>query len=261
MSDQAVPILVYHHVYPEAAPELESATGDNAAGIIGVAQFERHLQYLDDNDWTVVSTTQIIDWLGNGAGLPERAVALHFDNGWLDTFEVVLPMLANRGFAATCFPITDGIEAASAGRSAAVHTLTECVVEKPFMTWGQVQKLLDAGWEIGAHTATHCKVADRHQEEGDAGVAREAEDANALFRRHLGFTPAHFAYPSGSRNDRTDQLLSAYYRSLRLWHFEWPIHWSFTRADTPADAIDCQNIDLRVSFADFQRIFAPEGSS
>ncbi len=36
MSDQAVPILVYHHVYPEAAPELESATGDNAAGIIGL---------------------------------------------------------------------------------------------------------------------------------------------------------------------------------------------------------------------------------
>ena len=260
MSDQAVPILVYHHVYPDAAPELESAVSDSAAGIIGVAEFERHLQYLGDNDWTVVSPSQLVDWLRGGPELPERAVALHFDNGWLDTFQVVLPRLRDNGFTATCFPITDGIEAASEGRSAAVRTLTEGVVDKPFMNWGQVQQLCDAGWEIGAHTATHCRVADRHEEEGDAGGVREVEVANALFRRHLGFTPTHFAYPSGSRNDRTDEVLSAYYRSLRLWHFEWPIRWSFTRADTPVDAIDCQNIDLRVSFAAFQRIFTSEAS-
>ena len=63
-----------------------------------------------------------------------------------------------------------------------------------------------------------------------------------------------------NQRHRTDEVLSAYYRSLRLWHFEWPIRWSFTRADTPVDAIDCQNIDLRVSFADFQRIFTSEAT-
>ena len=37
MRDQAVPILVYHHVYPETSPELESVAGDSAAGLIGDA--------------------------------------------------------------------------------------------------------------------------------------------------------------------------------------------------------------------------------
>ncbi len=252
---QRVPILVYHHVYPEDAPELHQADFETGAGIIGQADFHRQMHYIADTGWTVVSTTQIVDWLADGAALPPKAMALHFDNGWFDTATVVLPILRRFGAAATCFPITDGVEAATAGKSAAVRTLTEGVIEKPFMTWGQVRQLLDAGWEIGAHTATHCKIADKHAEAGDAGVMEEAGTANAAFAQHLGFAPDHFAYPSGSRTRRTDELLARCYRSLRLWHFEWPICWTFTDSTTSPLALDCQNIDLRVSFEDFKRIF------
>ena len=252
---QSVPILVYHHVYPEETRELKQATFETGAGIIGESLFRRQMRYIADGNWTVVSTTRIVDWLTDGTALPEKAIALHFDNGWLDTETVALPILREFDAVATCFPITDGIEAASAGKSAAGRTLTEGVVEKPFMTWTQVQELLDAGWEIGAHTATHCKMADRYMADGDEGVIEEALTANRVFSKHLGFAPEHFAYPSGSRNRHTDELLSHYYRSLRLWHFEWPVRWTFTDSTTSPLAIDCQNIDLRVSFEDFARIF------
>ena len=66
--------------------------------------------------------------------------------------------------------------------------------------------------------------------------------------------PDHFAYPSGSRNQRSDELLSRYYRSLRLWHFEQPIQWTFTHRDTPTTAVDCQNIDIRVPFEEFEHL-------
>ena len=256
--DRHVPILVYHHVYPDDAPELAEAVAEQTAGVIGLKEFTGHLEHLSAEGWTVVNTSRVVDWLIDGAELPEKVAVLHFDNGWLDTATVVLPLLSELGIPATCFPITDGVEAASSGRSAAVRTLTEGVVEKPFMTWEQAQQLLDAGWEIGAHTATHCKLADQHAEEGDEGVTREAEIANQIFADRLGFTPTHFAYPSGSRNERCDELLSGYYRSLRLWHFELPVRWTYTRRETSASAIDCQNIDLRVSFPEFCRIFAGE---
>ena len=255
MTNQRVPILVYHHVYPEDSPDLQEATFETGAGIIGEAEFRRQLRYIVDNGWNFASTTQVVDWLCDNAFLPEKATVLHFDNGWLDTFDVVLPILHEFGAAATCFPITDGVEAASAACSVAVRTLTEGIVEKPFMNWDQIRSLLDNGWEIGAHTATHCKIADQHQEQGDEGVLREAEIANALYAKHLGAAPVHFAYPSGSRNARSDELLGRYYNSLRLWHFNWPIQWSFTDRSTSPLAIDCQNIDLRVPFADFQRLF------
>ena len=256
MTNQCVPILVYHHVYREDTPDLREAVFETGAGIIGEAEFRRQMEYVAGEGWTVVSTTQIVDWLSGGAGLQEKAVALHFDNGWLDTATVAMPMLRQLGMTATCFPITDGVDAASGGNVPAVRTLTEGVVEKPFMNWDQTWLLLDAGWEIGAHTRTHCKMADKHDAEGDEAIIREVESSNDVFKSRLGFVPDHFAYPSGSRNKRCDELLSPYYRSLRLWHFEWPISWTFTTANTPLTALDCQNIDLRVSFEDFKSIFS-----
>ena len=253
MEGQRVPILVYHHVYPDGTPESEHGDG---AGIVRESEFQRHLHYMVEEGWTVVSTSQIVDWLTEGEALPKKAAALHFDNGWLDTATVVLPILSRLGMIATCFPITDGIEAASEGKSTSVRTLTEGVIEKPFMNWDQAQLLLDAGWEIGAHTATHCKMADQYALESDEAILREVQVSNDAFKKHLGSVPEHFAYPSGSHNVSTDRLLSRYYRSLRLWHFEWPITWTYTHFKSSPLALECQNIDMRVSFDDFTHIFS-----
>lgn len=252
---QRVPILVYHHVYLESSPDLAAIDSTNGAGVIGEEAFVQQMQYLADQGWSIVSTSRVIDWLTEDKTIPEKSAVLHFDNGWLDTVTVALDLLRGFGFAATCFPITDGLEAATGRRSHQVRTLTEGVVEHPFMTWSDIAELVDAGWEIGAHTATHCKIAEMHDEQGDEGVIREAETSNDLFREHLGFAPDHFAYPSGSRNDASDRILSRYYKSLRLWHFDWPIRWSFTDRATSPLSIECQNIDVRVSFEDFKRIF------
>lgn len=255
MAVPRIPILVYHHVYVNDAPELQQAGFETGAGVLDEETFRRQLQYITDSGWRVISTSDTVDWLTRDKPLGGKVVVLHFDNGWLDTATVVLPILREYGVQATCFPITDGVEAASGGDLVNVRTLTEGVIKKPFMNWQQINQLVEDGWEIGAHTATHCKIADSHAAEGDNAVIREAETANDLFDRHLGFVPEHFAYPSGSHNDRSDQLLSIYYRSLRLWHFDWPIRWTFTDRNTSPQALDCQNIDMRVSFEDFKRIF------
>ncbi len=259
--NQRVPILVYHHVYDDQSSELRNATFETGAGIIGEKEFYRQLQYITDNGWTVVTTTQVVDWLTGGMAIPEKSLVLHFDNGWLDTVTVALPLLIQFKMTATCFPITDGLEAASHGKVTTVRTLTEGYIEKPFMTWAQVSSLLEAGWEVGAHTASHCKLEEKIAEEGDEGVLGEINKSNALFKRNLNITPQHFAYPSGSRNESTDKILSRFYRSLRLWHFEWPVHWSYTDNTTLPTALDCQNIDVRVSFEDFTRIFSNARSS
>ena len=98
MGSQRVPILVYHHVYPdEVVSELEPS-----AGIIGQSDFRRQMEFIAENDWQVVSTDEIIDWLLEGAGLPARALALHFDNGWLDTYTIARPLLGELGMKGMC---------------------------------------------------------------------------------------------------------------------------------------------------------------
>ena len=255
MKEQRVPILVYHHVYPEDSPELAQAISEGGAGIIGETAFRRQIKYITEQGWTVVSTNRVVDWLTSGAELPPKAAVLHFDNGWLDTATTALPILQQFGLAATCFPITDGIESAGSDSSIVVRTLTEGATSKPFMDWDQIGMLVEAGWQIGAHTATHCKAADKLAAEGEESILEEVETSNSLFEKNLGFVPDHFAYPSGSRNEDTDALLSRFYRSLRRWQFEWPIRWTFTDNNTSALAMECQNIDLRVQSEDFERIF------
>jgi peptidoglycan/xylan/chitin deacetylase (PgdA/CDA1 family) len=257
MQPKRIPILVYHHVYPDD----QAAEAGAVAGVIGVSVFTRQLAHVRTQGGQVVSTSAVIDWLREDKPLPPKAFALHFDNGWLDTFTVILPILRDLGWVATCFPITRGIVAASAGESAAVRTLTEGNVEKPFMTWQQLGELRENGWEIGGHTHTHCKAADKHAAEGDGAILEEIETSHGLFEKNLGQAPDHFAYPSGSRNAHTDALLADRYRSLRLWRWDWPIRWTFTDKSTSHLGIECQNIDARVPDADFEAIFreAPAG--
>ena len=250
-SGQRVPILVYHHVYPDE----EAARAGPVAGVIGASEFDRQMQFVCEDGWRVVSTSAVVDWLAGDADLPHRACVLHFDNGWLDTFTVVLPRLRELRLTATCFPVTAGVDAATHGDSMRLRTLTEGNVTKPFMTWDQVAALKDDGWEIGAHTHTHCKMSGRHDAEGDGGVLREVDESHRLFAQHLAAAPVHFAYPSGARSDRTDALLRERYRSLRLWRWYWPIRWHYTDRATPTSAIECQNVDARVPFDQFQRIF------
>jgi len=250
-----VPILVYHHVYEDDDPGLAETVGAKATGTIGVTEFRRHLSYLAEGGWNAVSTTAVVDWMEGQGELPDRAVALHFDNGWQDTRTITMPIMDEYGLTGTCYVISDGTEAASKGTTAKIHTSTEGAVSKPCITWKQADELLSAGWEIGAHTATHPRLAELLARDGEGAVSEEIESSNRAYADALGFVPDHFAYPSGSRDERTDALLGPYYRSLRLWHFSRPQVWSFTDRSTSPMALDCQNVDNTVAFEDFQRIF------
>ena len=252
---QKVPILVYHHVYPDDSAALAGLSTARATGVIGMSEFRRHLDHIASDGWEVVSTTRIVDWLEGVADLPDRAMALHFDNGWLDAVTTVAPVLAEYGFTATAYVISDGATAASEGTTARVHTSTEGTVENPFMTWRQLAELLDLGWELGAHTATHPRLAELQSVEGDEAVLLEVQSSGQAYADRLGVVPQHFAYPSGSRNDRTDALLAPRYRTLRRWGFNQPPAWEFTDHGTRPRALECQNVDSTVDFEDFARIF------
>ena len=183
-------------------------------------------------------------------------MVLHFDNGWLDVHTLVKPILDDYGFTATSYVISDPTEAASQGLPAGIRTSTEGFVRKPFVTWEHCNELIDAGWEIGAHTASHPKLGEIYAENGEDALLDEVVIPNDAYQKHLGFVPKHFAYPSGSRSQQTDDILGRYYRSLRRWTFDQPPIWSFTWRDTPRTAIECQNVDNTVGYRDFLRIFS-----
>lgn len=108
--------------------------------------------------------------------LPEKLVVLTFDDSIKSHATVVGPLLKKHGFGATFF-ITEGFDFRDNKRD--------------YMTWAEIQKLHDDGFEIGNHTRDHFVVnannVDRLREQVEAITVR--------CREHGIPDPVSFAYP------------------------------------------------------------------
>jgi peptidoglycan/xylan/chitin deacetylase (PgdA/CDA1 family) len=102
-------------------------------------------------------------------------------------------VLSHHGFPATIFVVSDAVGATNdwGGRPVpGVPTL-------PLMSWSDLQRARDAGFEIGAHTRTHpnlTALAPTQLQDEMAGCA-------ARIAAELGPRPGAFAYPYGAVND------------------------------------------------------------
>jgi peptidoglycan/xylan/chitin deacetylase (PgdA/CDA1 family) len=70
------------------------------------------------------------------------------------------------------------------------------------MSEAQKQAFVAAGWEIGAHTLTHPRLASLPA----AAVAHELAASKAELERRLGAEVISFAYPYGDLNAETKRL-------------------------------------------------------
>jgi peptidoglycan/xylan/chitin deacetylase (PgdA/CDA1 family) len=95
-------ILLYHHVDSDTPPSTTISPSD----------FKAHLEYLRDNDFNVIPLDTMIDSLQKQQALPERAVAITFDDGYISIFEQAFPMLQEFGYPFTLFVSTDPINRA-----------------------------------------------------------------------------------------------------------------------------------------------------
>lgn len=93
-----VPILMYHRVHPEPY-EL----------CISPAQFEAQMRFLREA-FQPVSLTRLVWHLKKGESLPDRAVVVTFDDGYLDNYTHALPLLLAYGIPATFFVASGHIE-------------------------------------------------------------------------------------------------------------------------------------------------------
>lgn len=108
--DRAV-VLVYHHVTGGS-----DGTGRRWAPFQrGVSQerFERQIRFLREA-MSPVSLREVVAGVRGEKALPPRAVAVTFDDGYLDNYTVAYPILRKYGIPATVFVTTGFIETGQA---------------------------------------------------------------------------------------------------------------------------------------------------
>ena len=174
-----VVVICYHSVHPtlrsSARPDL----------------FRLQLHWLQRN-CTVVALDSIRDHASADADAsPRPVVAITFDDGYADNFELAYPVLAELELTATFFVVPGLIE-----RDRAVVERMQAqrrIRDLRGMSWEQIRELHDAGFGIGSHTYGHRVLArlPRHE------AASEVERGKAVVEERLGVEIPLFAYPYG----------------------------------------------------------------
>ena len=128
-----------------------------------------------------------------------RTVAITFDDAYRSVIELAFPILSRAGFKATVFAPTSfvGTEEPMVWPGIDHWRDTEHAAELPPMSWEELGRLAEAGWEVGSHTRSHPRLP----EIDDAALDVELRSSREEVARHLGRCFS-LAYPYGDHDAR-----------------------------------------------------------
>jgi peptidoglycan/xylan/chitin deacetylase (PgdA/CDA1 family) len=172
-----LPVLMYHSISPELStrsPYYEINTSPE--------MFARQMSLLREHGYRPIDLSSGLRALQFGT-LPSRAVAITFDDGYLDFHTHALPVLVEHGFTAIVY-IVSTLTAAGSGKRLRLNG-KEC------LTWPEVRELRKRGIAIGSHTETHPKLYEMEQFAIDGELRR----SKATIENGLGEAIDSFAYP------------------------------------------------------------------
>ena len=154
-------ILTYHGIEDAPGPLFVSP-----------GLFETHLDAIQESGANVLTVSGLADALRHGV-LPERAVAITFDDGFTSVARVAAPLLLERGQTATVFCVAGYVGGANDWPSQ-----PKGVPRRSLATANEVAELGRAGFEVGAHGFEHAPLLGEdadflHQEVVDARAALE----------------------------------------------------------------------------------------
>jgi peptidoglycan/xylan/chitin deacetylase (PgdA/CDA1 family) len=155
--------------------------------------FRAHMDYLKTQGYSTISLYQLDDALLNGTPLPPKPIVLTFDDGYIDHYVNVFPILKQYGFTATFFIITGMPDNQIPG----------------YMNWTQIREMADAGMSMEAHTKTHQDLRNRDY----SFLVYELLGSIQSLQAYIGHEPHMFAYPVGHYDDTVLGVL----KQLGIW--------------------------------------------
>lgn len=168
------PILMYHYVADTPPPK-----GPYADGLtVRTDDFRAEMQYLVDNGYETVSLADLYLAMAGMQDLPAKPVALTFDDGGLDNYEVAFPILQEHGLVGTFFVIT------------------KTVGGDGQMTWDHLREMAAAGMSIQSHTVSHPDLRGVPA----ARLESELADSSQAIADGVGERSYVLSYPAGAYN-------------------------------------------------------------
>jgi peptidoglycan/xylan/chitin deacetylase (PgdA/CDA1 family) len=177
----ALPILTFHIIDDGSSPLCFPAN-----------QFERAMARLAENGYRTLRLSDAAEMLRFNRPMPPRSIVITFDDGDLSAYERAWPVLRQYNMTATIFVLP-----------AQTHFM-----QRPLVSWPQIQEMNRAGIDIGAHTLTHPDLKTL----SDDRIESEVRCSKVAIEEILGpGTVSCFAYPYGRYDSRSRRIASQHF--------------------------------------------------
>ncbi len=187
-----IPILTYHKFCIGESPDDYT---------INIELFKQHMNYLKENDYRVISLSQLLECIENNF-FPEKPVVITIDDGFKSVYTLAYPVLKEYGFPATLFLYTNFI---GNGPNQ--------------LSWSEIKEMIEGGIEIGSHSISHTNLINMKQNESYLDylnrIKKEVFLSKTILERNTGSTVLSFAYPYGVYSQEVKMLAKqAGYKAL-----------------------------------------------
>lgn len=189
-------VLTYHSIDDSGSPIS-----------VGREAFARHVAWLASGRVRVVSLGDLVQ------SPASDAVAITFDDGFLNLAQYAAPLLEAHGLAYTVFIVSQhvGRDNRWEGReSAGIPTL-------PLMDWDDIARLSAKGGTIGAHTRRHRRLPMLSATER----SDELEGCREDIRQAVGLVPTSLCYPYGDVDAAVAREAGAHYDVCCTTELRW----------------------------------------
>jgi biofilm PGA synthesis lipoprotein PgaB len=182
----AAVILQYHHVSSDTPPSTS----------IDPDLFEEHLEYLAENDFDIWPLPKLIEHLKNKQALPDKVVAITFDDAYRSVYTEAFPLLKERNWPFTIFVSKDQVFDNS----------------KDFLSWGELNKMAAQGATIANHTGSHVHMVRRQGGENKqqwlSRITEEVRATEQIIQQKTGQNHRLLAYPFGEYTHEVQELIA-----------------------------------------------------
>lgn len=173
--------------------------------------FDRLIRIARELEFDSIHYDDLARWRDGTGTLPRRPIMIDFDHPVITMRHEVLDTLKRYGFRANLF-VNTGV----------LDTLYSAplppAARREWMIWEEIGELMNAGWQIGAHTVTHPNLSKLSVEDPTGEKIRtELLQNNATLSEHLGITPRDFAFTGTSWSSVAESEVRKIYRFGRLW--------------------------------------------
>ncbi len=183
----SVVVLQYHHISDETPPITSTSP----------KLFKQHMDYLKQNKFNVLTLESFIRQVENNQPFTEKSILITFDDGYRSIYDVAFPVLKKHNFPFTVFVNTQPLQ----------QQLDQ------FMTWKELQEIIDFGGAIANHSVSHPHMIRRNQKQDSGSKFRSNKEeivaAEKLISNNLTKFHRVFAYPYGEFDNQVKSTLQS----------------------------------------------------